>query len=432
VAFTYNLLKKYPDINLSGLPITRAVVAGNQVTIGFSSSEYANLQNVASVYIVPQSIWRSVGDPGAFSDPTPIGSGPYTLGTFSPEGFTLDANSNYWGGTPHVSKVDFPVILSQSAVRTDLDTNKLEWAAVFLPGLPGAFERSGKNHRVWFEAVNTVTLYPNLRTFPTDQLAVRKAISLAIDRTKISVEGESGFEPPATSASGLVLPNFASLLTLPQRSSTLDKTANAAAAKATLVAAGWVMGKNGYFHNAAGKTLSLEIEEPSAYTDYARDGSLIAQELQAAGILATFEGVDFETWSSDIGDGNFNLSVHWGYSGISAYQLYNYWLNSSLSTGKNASTAIGDFERLNSQAMDTALAKLGTAVTVAQQKKAISPIESYVAKEFPVIPTTYGSAIDEYNTGEFSGWPSATDEYESGSPSSPTNEVVVLHLSPTS
>src|ERR1700677_2334612 len=128
VAFTYNLLMKYPDINVYGLPLTGAVVSGNQVTVKFSTSEYANLQDVASVYIVPQSIWSNVGNPEAFSDPSPIGSGPYTLGTFVAGGFTLNANSTYWGGSPHVSEVDFPAIVTPSAMLTDLNTNQLDWA----------------------------------------------------------------------------------------------------------------------------------------------------------------------------------------------------------------------------------------------------------------------------------------------------------------
>jgi peptide/nickel transport system substrate-binding protein len=107
-------------------------------------------------------------------------------------------------------------------------------------------------------------------------------------------------------------------------------------------------------------------------------------------------------------------------------------LNSSLSSGKNAKTAAGDYERLDNAAMNRALAKLGSATTIAQQRTDLGPIEQYVATELPVIPTTYGAAFDEYNTAAFSGWPSATNQYESGSPNTPTNEVVVLHLSPNS
>ena len=50
----------------------------------------------------------------------------------------------------------------------------------------------------------------------------------------------------------------------------------------------------------------------------------------------------------------------------------------------------------------------------------------------PIIPTVYGAAFDEYNTSNFTGWPSASNPYEIGQPGSPQNEVVVLHLKPTS
>jgi peptide/nickel transport system substrate-binding protein len=55
-----------------------------------------------------------------------------------------------------------------------------------------------------------------------------------------------------------------------------------------------------------------------------------------------------------------------------------------------------------------------------------------VATNLPIIPTVYGVAFDEYNTSHFSGWPSSSNTYESGSPNAPTNEVVILHLKPTS
>ena len=53
-------------------------------------------------------------------------------------------------------------------------------------------------------------------------------------------------------------------------------------------------------------------------------------------------------------------------------------------------------------------------------------------KNLPVIPTVYGASFDEYSTAHFTGWPSASAQYESGSPNTPTNEVIVLHLKPVS
>jgi len=92
----------------------------------------------------------------------------------------------------------------------------------------------------------------------------------------------------------------------------------------------------------------------------------------------------------------------------------------------------GNFEGLRNSAIDNDLAKLGTAVSTQAQLKYLTPIETYVAKQLPVIPTVYGAAFDEYNSSAFTGWPTKTNNYESGSPNTPTNEIVVLHLKPAS
>ena len=113
-------------------------------------------------------------------------------------------------------------------------------------------------------------------------------------------------------------------------------------------------------------------------------------------------------------------------SSISAYQLYNNWLKSALAT----SNAAGDFERLNNSTMDQDLAKLASDTTQSEQLKDLAPIEKYVATQLPVIPTVYGAAFDEYNTSHFTGWPSASNPYESGRPNALTNEVIVLRLRP--
>jgi peptide/nickel transport system substrate-binding protein len=430
VAFTFNLIKKHPDINQQGLAITSATSSGNKATINFSTPQYTNLQDIAGqVYIVPQSIWSTVGDPGKFIDTQPVGTGPYTLSTFSSEGVTLSANPGYWGGKPKVDEVEFPVYASNSTVLSGLQTNQLDWAGNFLSGLQKTFVGPDPtDHKVWFAPVNTNSLFPNLTTWPTNQLAVRQAISLAIDRTAMSEQGESGLEPVAANASGLVLPNFKALLAPAVASMTLSPQGDPAAAKAVLEKAGFVMGKNGFFQTSTGKELAITITDPASYTDYAEDDSLAAAALRSAGIDATFDGQSVSAWSSDIASGKFQLSMHWSQTSVSAYQLYNNWLNSTLATNN----ANGNFERLDSPSVDGLLAKLAGATSPAQQLTYLAPIETYVATQVPIIPTVYGAAFDEYNTSHFTGWPSASNPYESGSPNAPTNEVVVLHLRPTS
>src|SRR5581483_11342750 len=161
------------------------------------------------------------------------------------------------------------------------------------------------NHHVWFTPVQTNSLEPNLNKFPTNQLAVRKAISLAIDRTALSQQAEGGLEPPVSNASGLTLPVFQAFLSPTMASSTLPAHPDVAAAKAVLKQAGYVEGSDGLFRTKSGQKLSIDITNPSSFADYAAGDALIAKQLRAAGIDARFVGQSVDAWSSDIATGNF-------------------------------------------------------------------------------------------------------------------------------
>ena len=429
VAFTFNMIKQYPDVNNTGLAVASVSSTGNHVTLNFSSPQYANLQNIAGqTYIVPASIWSKVGDPGKYTDPSPVGTGPYTVSQFSPQGLTLKASPSYWGGKPAVSEVQFPTYASANTALAALQTDQLHWAGNFIPGVHQVFVSGHANHQVWFPPVQTNSLEPNLTKFPTNQLAVRKAISLAIDRTALSQQAEGGLEPPVSNASGLTLPIFQQFLSPSVASMTLPAHSNIAAAKQVLEQAGYVMGSDGFFRTKSGQKLSLDVTNPSSFADYATGDQMVAGWLRQAGIDATFVGQSVTAWSSDIATGNFQLTSHWSQTSVSPYQLYNDWLNSAQATNN----AAGDYERLKDPTVDAALNKLAADNTPAAQQTDLAPIEQYVAQNLPIIPTVYGVVFDEYNTGKFAGWPSATDPYESGSPNTPTNEVVILRLRPTS
>jgi len=450
VAKCYSEVGANAAINGGGVAITSATSAGNVVTVNFSSAQYTNLQNIGTVPIVGPAFWTAAGSsPATYADAGAIaGTGPYKLQAgYSSGTITLVQNPNYWGGPQWTTKapwvtpataaapdpvgtftsgpteVQFPQIGSNTSVLSLLDNNTLDWAGNFITGLSSTFLK-GTGHAVWFAPVNTVTMWPNLTVFPTNMLAVREAISLAVNRNTLSFVGESGFEPPATSMSGLTEPGFSSLVS--SKIGNFNDNASIKAAKAVLVKAGWKMGQNGYF-NLKGKELSLNLGDPSAYTDYASDCALAADELRAAGFNATFIGQTPQAWGQAMQVGHFQLDIHWGASSISAYQVYNNWLNSKL-----IGTGGGDFERSRNAAMQTDLTTLAGATTVKAQKADLLPIEQYVAANLPVIPILYGASFDEYNTGAFSGWPTSTNAYESGSPNTPTNEVIVLHLTAAS
>jgi peptide/nickel transport system substrate-binding protein len=429
VAFTFNMIKKYPDVNTTGLAVESVSSSGNQVTLKFATPQYANLQNIAGqTYIVPEAVWNKVGDPGKYADPNPVGTGPYAVSQFSSQGITLKANPGYWGGKPAVGTVQFPTYASANTALSALQTDQLHWAGNFIPGVQQVFVNGHSNHHVWFSPIQTNSLMPNLTKFPTNQLAVRKAISLAIDRTALSQQAEGGIEPPVSNASGLTLPIFQQFLSPSVQNMTLNPNSDIAGAKQVLQQAGYVMGSDGLFRTKSGQKLSIDITNPSSFSDYATGDQMIAGWLRKAGIDARFVGQSVTAWSSDIATGNFQLTSHWSQTSVSPYQLYNNWLNSALATNN----AAGNFERLKEPNVDAQLNKLAQANSVAGQQAQVAPIEQYVAQNMPIIPTVYGVVFDEYNTSKFTGWPSEADPYESGSPNAPTNEVVILRLRPAS
>jgi peptide/nickel transport system substrate-binding protein len=209
-------------------------------------------------------------------------------------------------------------------------------------------------------------------------------------------------------------------------------------AEKVLENAGYTKGSNGFFEKG-GQTVSLTLTDPSAYTDYAADDSLIAQELRAAGIDATFDGISTNAWTSDIADGDFQLTLHWASGGLTPYNMYQNWLDSSLATGASANNATGDYERLDNPTVDSEINTVASAATTAEQAQDLVPLEQYVADNVPIIPTTTASDWFEYNSQHYTGWPTAANPYDSGQPSGSNNssdtgtdEVVILHLKPVS
>jgi peptide/nickel transport system substrate-binding protein len=386
------------------------------------------------VPILPQSIWGKVGNPATYADPNPVGTGPYKLKTFTPQGFTLTKNTGYWQASlAKVGNVYFPVYTSNTGALSALFNDQIDWTGNFIPGLQKDFvAKAPAYHHFWEAPGSTNAFIPNLNKWPTNQLAVRKAISLAVNRTVLATEGEAGLENPVLNATGITLPTY-SAWSGPVASQTVSATGNAAGAQAVLKAAGYTKGSNGFFQKG-GKTVSVTLISPSAYTDYAEVGSIAAQELKNAGIDASFQGISVNAWNQDMATGNFTLAEHWSNGGVTPYNLYDNWLDSAL---YNGTAATGDYEGLKSPAIDAALANLAGASSVAQQTAALTPIEKFVAANLPVIPITTASDWFEYNSQHWVGWPTQSNPYDSGQPSGSNNnagtgtdEVVILHLSP--
>ncbi|HEY2673923.1 MAG TPA: ABC transporter substrate-binding protein, partial [Rugosimonospora sp.] len=102
VAFTFNLMKQFPAIDLyalwTGAGLQSVTASGNKVTMSFAQAAEPYFFNFADqVGIVPKHIW-STGEPAAhpdtWADPDPVGTGPFKVSPCTANNIQYQANAS--------------------------------------------------------------------------------------------------------------------------------------------------------------------------------------------------------------------------------------------------------------------------------------------------------------------------------------------------
>jgi len=436
VAFSFNLLKNNPTLTPNAPPpVPVSATASNATTavLTFSQPEYANLFLIGGMYIVPQHVWQGVSNPATFADPNPIGTGPFVVSQFSAQKYTLTANKNYWDkASVHVPSIIFPNFVSNTTANPALSNGQIDYAGNDVSNVQSNFLSKSPDYHTWtsgqpwFSDNNVVTLWLNVTRAPLNDPKVRLAISAGIDRQQLSTQGETSYEPAATSSGGLLLPVDNSLLDQTYAND-LKPTSDAAKVSQILTSDGWK--KVGGKWTKNGKTIKFSIEDPSAYTDYATDAQLIATQLNAEGFAVSFDGVQATQWYADYPVGNFDAMIHWSNQGPNPYYYFQNWLDNSQSApiGKPAAN---DFGRFNSPQVQQALTQFASSPDSATQQTALNTLQQVVATQAPVIPLLYGAAWYEYSTKNYTGWPTASNQFNNPVPNDPYILATVLHLKP--
>src|SRR5215469_4008408 len=215
VAYTFNLIKAHPALFTTGAPLVTSASApsATSVQLNFATPQYANLFLIGQVYIVPQHVWSTAGNPVTFADPSPVGTGPYMLDKFSPQGYTLKINPFYRGKSAlHVPLIDFPSYNTNANLVPPIQSGQIDWAGNYGTDIQGNYLSKSPDNHTWlssapyFNANNVVSLFVNTTKAPLNDPAVRQAIEYGINRQQLSTQAETGYELPASSTSGLMLP----------------------------------------------------------------------------------------------------------------------------------------------------------------------------------------------------------------------------------
>jgi peptide/nickel transport system substrate-binding protein len=142
------------------------------------------------------------------------------------------------------------------------------------------------------------------------------------------------------------------------------------------------------------------------------------------------DNLSSNAFDTDLFDGNYQLAYYYETGGSTPYYEFRQWLLTANSApiGQPASY---NYERYSNPATDALLNSYSSATTTAQEHQIMDELQQVMLQDVPVIPIVEGVVWYEYNTADFTGWPTQTNPYAQPGPAqNPDFGWVLLHLKP--
>jgi peptide/nickel transport system substrate-binding protein len=431
VAFTFDLIKKNAALNTNALPVATTASSGNTATITFSSPQFVNQYKILTqTFIVPQHVWSKIANPATDTIQNPVGTGPYTVKSFTSQTVVLDERSSYWQALPKVKELRYTSYNDNNAQTTALANGAAEWSFVFIPNAKAVYTDKDPAHlKLWFPPILGVHgLWFNTTKAPMNDPVLRRAIAMVINRKDIFNEGEAGyFYPQVTNITGIPTPAGNSFLAAKYQSSNV--TPDVAGAKALLT-------QNGYKYNGntliapSGKAVSFTLSDPAGWSDYQTDLAIIKDNLAGIGVNASIDKANEDAWTKNVDTGQFDAVMHWTNNGATPYDIYQSVLDGSQFKPVGQGGVNGDYGRYNNPTATAAIKEYADATDDAARTAAMNKLQDIMVDQMPMIPTSAANAGGEYSTKHWVGWPNADNQYAPAQPTQPNALDIVLRLTP--
>jgi len=172
-----------PDITIRGdLASVASVAAVDEDTVDIllktpNSALPLILADRAGMMVSPDAIAA-----GTVSE-TPVGTGPYQFVEWRPgDRVVLERFDDYWGGTPKLQGIEFRIIPDDSTRLNALRSGEIDFANALAASDYGTVQDADGLESSSSPTVAFWTLYLNPSQAPLDDVKVRQAINLALDR----------------------------------------------------------------------------------------------------------------------------------------------------------------------------------------------------------------------------------------------------------
>ncbi|GAB3398093.1 ABC transporter substrate-binding protein [Schumannella luteola] len=427
IAYTFKMLEKYEAFNANALPFDDISVSGDTVKLSFDVPEFVNQTKVINQFIVPEHIWSKIKDPEKDANQKPVGTGPYTLKTWTQQAISFVPNNDYWGGKPKVPEVRWTSYTDNNAMLTALLNGQAQWSYVFIPDIDKTWVAKSETNKNWQPTgLGIDALFFNTTKAPFDNVAVRKAVNMVVDRKSINTQGYSGFKGLVDNVNGLPSPAGDSFAAPEFK----DKKAeiDVDGAKKVLTDAGYTYSGDKLM-DPSGNPVTFTLVDPAGWSDYLASLQIISDNVKKIGIDAKVETATVDNWTAAVQNGDFQATLHWTNTGATPWDIYSNIMDGT-QLKPIGTTANWNFGRFDSPEATQALAAYANTTDDAERTTAMNTLQKIFVEQVPAIPVAAGPMGAEYSTKHFTGWPDEKDPYAVSQPTQPSISQVLMKLEP--
>lgn len=298
-----------------------------QITTATKAPYFLDMLAHASSYVVEKKLISKYGR--TFTDHLNNGGGdgPFLVKQYNHgQSLSLVPNPRYYGPKPQLNSIVFPFYTQQEAAYNDYAAGKVDTTGVPLAALPAVASRPDY-HQVPQLWINYYTM--NYKVAPFDNISIRQAFALAIDKTALAKNVWKNTVTPTNHIIPQGMPGYNAHLTGPD--GTQNLAGNPTEAKALL--------KQGLQQ----EHWSDVSQMPPITLAYATGVSSVDKEVQGMivmwqrvlGVTVTADPVDPNTLLDEVSaaTGNAQGVQMWGLSWIAEYPDPQDWLSRQFANG---------------------------------------------------------------------------------------------------
>ncbi len=415
VAFSYELSKEAAAFDLKGIwPAgnLKSIKTPDATTIVFelNTPDSTLLWDLAAYHIVPEHIWGKEKNLTTFMNVNPVGSGPMTTVKYvKSQQMQLCRNDNYYlENRPYIDCITYRSYNDNSQIQPALMKGEIDWGSNFIADIENTYVKADPaNNHFWYPANDAIHLYVNTKEAPFDDLNVRKALSMALNRADIVDIAAFGYPTVNYNAGGiaeLYKPYISKEVTAKYKDLTQydPKKSNQ-----LLDQGGYKdLDGDGFRDMPSGEPIEFDIEVVNGWTDWIQVVQMVTEYYEEIGIKANVKTVDWAVYDKNLKNSGYKMSINWSMVATNPIQAYQeYFLTDRVGQSFHGGHGV------HSPEIDQLINSFGLTKDPVKQQAILDELQEFTAANLPFIPLFSNPTWYQYNTSKFVGWPSEENPY---------------------